>query len=61
VLPAFLHGAKHLQSKEDFVPHPGSVEARIGAPMDPSGHAMETKDTFLALVRAEMTRLGRLP
>ena len=61
VLPVVLHGAKDLQHEEDFGPHSGAVEARIGAPVASPGYSFDTRDEYLGRVRGEMEKPGRLP
>ena len=57
-VPVYIAGARALMPRGGFVPRPGTVEVRIGAPIRTTGMTYEQRDALRDRVWAAMHALG---
>ena len=57
-VPVYITGARALMPRGGFVPRPGTVEVRIGAPIRTTGMTYEQRDALRDRVWASMHALG---
>jgi 1-acyl-sn-glycerol-3-phosphate acyltransferase len=58
IVPVGIRGSRAVRDKENFLFHPGTVEVRYGAPLDPATYGLRRKRELTAEVRQRIAELA---
>jgi 1-acyl-sn-glycerol-3-phosphate acyltransferase len=58
IVPVGIRGSRDVRGTENLVIHPGTVEVRYGAPLDPAAYGLRKKRELTAEVRQRIAELA---
>lgn len=60
IVPVGIRGTRSIRHRGSFAIHPGEVEIRYGAPLDPKDYGLRRKDELIAEVRRQIAELAAI-